>query len=100
MSCHVTRSGSTLEVSAEMSWTDTNEEACSTICVMPSATCETETLPDGDYEIHYAGKTLAISIPSSKFHFCAAGNAWHPLCCDSDADCPGTTCNSHMCNGR
>jgi len=99
-SCRVTRSGSTLEVSAEGSYSDTGEETCTIDCRHLQATCETETLPDGNYEIHYAGKILPISIPSTRFRWCTSSAEMISDCCDSDADCaPGEQCRpQHICN--
>jgi len=99
-SCSAVRSGSVIEVIAEGSWTDNsaNADGCTLDCGFLGATCETEALPDGNYEIRYAGNTLPISIPSSKFRVCTSGSAWFSNCCDTNADCGGKRCNNHVCS--
>jgi len=98
-SCRASRSGSIIEVTAEGTWSDTGEESCTLDCRALTATCQTESLPDGDYEIRYANKTLAVTIPSSRSRHCMPGRGF-AFCCDTDADCAGVgTCDTltHTC---
>ncbi len=99
-SCEIARRGAILEVTATGSYVNTNADICSTDCRMLTATCETEELPDGDYEIRYAGNTLPLTIPSNTQHrACTTQWGFGSQCCDEDADCPGASCSEFfICN--
>lgn len=100
-SCRATRSGSIIQVTADGTWSRTGENGCTFDCRHLTATCQTDVLPDGDYEIRYADTSLAVTIPSLRSRNCMPAAGVLDNCCDADADCaPGRTCDTsqHTCN--
>lgn len=100
-SCQVTRDGNSLNVTAKARWSKTGQSPCSLDCNMITAECTTEPLPDGNYEIHYAGKTIPITFPSARYLACTdrpGGSMSKPSCCDKDSDCSSGRCDEdHVC---
>ena len=72
--CEVALDGSTLVVTTETSWVETEPLAmgCESILRMTQATCETPPLPAGTYTIAYAGDELAFDVPG-EVEGCLAG---------------------------
>jgi hypothetical protein len=89
-SCQAVRDGSIIQVTAEGSYRHEGDE-CTDDCIRLVARCETEALPAGDYEIHYAGESMAWSLPTTRAKRCMSQE--FPNCCDVSADCSEGTCN-------
>ncbi|HEX6276372.1 MAG TPA: hypothetical protein VFZ53_25200 [Polyangiaceae bacterium] len=94
-SCKATVNGNVITVTAKGSYTH-EEGECTDDCGFLVASCEVGPLPAGDYELHYAGETLALSLPSARFNVCTPGSFGY--CCDGDSDCgQGTCAEGHHC---
>jgi hypothetical protein len=94
-SCEATVDGNVITVTAKGSYTH-EEGECTDDCGSLVASCEVGPLPAGDYELRYAGETLALSLPSRRFDVCTPGD--FSGCCDGDADCEQGTCGkTHYC---
>lgn len=87
-SCSATVEGSVVTVKAQGSYSHRGDE-CSEDCMTLNARCEVGPLPAGDYELTYAGKTLALTLPSARANVCTGSGFG---CCDGDADCAEGTC--------
>jgi hypothetical protein len=89
--CKATVEGSLITVTSEGSYVHDGDE-CTDDCGFLVAECEVGPLPAGDYEVAYAGETLALTLPSSQARVCTGRDGFG--CCDGDADCAEGTCGT------
>lgn len=66
--CAVKREGNKLVVSSELSWRAPSDigARCPRECEALEATCESEALEPGVYEVHLGGKVEALTVPSQR----------------------------------
>jgi hypothetical protein len=71
--CSVTRAGAQLIVESHFAYTEVDSDSCSYDCGRLIATCESEPLDAGDYQVAFAGEQRAVSVPST-LPACPAGS--------------------------
>jgi hypothetical protein len=63
-SCSIERDGSTLSVTASVSYWEQPTDVCPAHCTKLLATCTSEPLAAGVYTVEYAGETTGFTVPS------------------------------------
>lgn len=62
--CAATVDGDTITLTSEIRWeTDTDPEACTDDCGLPSVDCTIPGLPDGTYTVIHGTETTTLTVP-------------------------------------